>query len=94
MTTYGIREFKAKASQILRDLKEGDEVIITRRGMPCGKLTAVTSCESKKPSLSTLRGAFKDILPEVTYQDFLDIKAIWNPRVEKILEAEKEESAE
>ena len=80
MTTYSVREFKAKASEILRDLKEGDEVIITRRGQPCGKLTAVTSSESKKPSLATLRGAFKDLLPEVTYQDFQDIKSIWNPR--------------
>ena len=80
MTTYSVREFKAKASEILRGLKEGDEVIITRRGKPCGRLTAVDSSESKKPSLATLRGAFKDILPDLTYQDFVDIKSIWNPR--------------
>ena len=38
MPTYTITEFKARISQILRDLKEGDEVIITRRGKPCAKL--------------------------------------------------------
>ena len=80
MTTYSIREFKAKASEILRELKEGDEVIITRRGKPCGRLTAVASSEVGKPSLATLRGAFKDILPYATYQDFQDIKKIWEPR--------------
>ena len=36
--------------------------------------------ENKKPSLATLRGALTD-LPYATYQDFLDIKAIWNPRI-------------
>ena len=80
MTTYSIREFKAKASAILRELREGDEVIITRRGKPCGRLTAVDSSESEKPSLATLRGTFKDILPYATYQDFQDIKKIWEPR--------------
>lgn len=41
MPTYTITEFKAKASEILDNLEAGDEVIITRRGKPCGKLTAV-----------------------------------------------------
>ncbi|MYA20356.1 MAG: hypothetical protein F4Z25_08890 [Chloroflexi bacterium] len=34
-----------------------------------------------KPSLRTLRGAFADVLPDATYQDFLDIKSIWEPRM-------------
>ena len=40
-----------------------------------------------KPSLRTLRGAFADVLPVgfgrryATYQDFLDIKSIWEPRM-------------
>ena len=34
-----------------------------------------------KPSLRTLRGAFADVLPDLTYQDFLDIKSIWEPRM-------------
>ena len=87
MTTYSVREFKAKVSEILRDLKEGEEVIITRRGQPCGRLTPVPPSDSKKPSLATLRGAFPH-LPDVTYQDFLNIKKIWNPRSQLLDEAE------
>ena len=87
MTTYSVREFKAKVSEILRDLKEGEEVIITRRGQPCGRLTPVPPSDSKKPSLATLRGAFPD-LPDATYQDFLNIKKIWNPRSQLLDEAE------
>ena len=42
MPTYSITEFKARLSQILRDLGEnGGEVIITRRGKPCAKLVAI-----------------------------------------------------
>ena len=80
MTTYSIREFKARASQILRDLAEGDEVIITRRGQPCGKLTAVPSTAAEKPARRSLRGIYRGILPHATYEDFQEIKKIWEPR--------------
>ena len=78
MTTYGVREFKARVSAILRDLDEGDEVIITRRGKPCGRLTGVLPVSDDKPSLESLRGAMTN-LPDATYQDFLEIKSIWRP---------------
>ena len=78
MTTYGIREFKARVSEILRDLDEGDEVIITRRGRPCGRLTAMPHPTDDKPPLSSLRGAMAD-LPDASYEDFLEIKALWRP---------------
>ena len=76
MTTYSIREAKAHLSEILRDLDRGDEVIITRRGRPCGRLTAVDAGPDDRPSLATLRGALSQ-LPDASYQDFLDIKGIW-----------------
>ena len=76
MTTYSIREVKARLSEILRDLDRGDEVIITRRGHPCGRLTAVDACADDKPSLVTLRGSLPQ-LPDAGYQDFQDIKGIW-----------------
>ena len=57
MTTYGIREFKARVSEILRGLDDGEEVIITRRGKPCGRLTSMQAPKEGKPSLGTLRGA-------------------------------------
>ena len=80
MTTYSIREFKAKASAILREIEDGEEVIITRRGRPCGKLSAVNEPEGNKASLETLRGSLT-YLPDAAYEDFLDIKSIWEPRV-------------
>lgn len=79
MTTYSVREFKAKASAILRGLEDGDEVIITRRGTPCAKLTPFPPPDSDKPSLATLEGALT-FLPDATYEDFVDIKSIWEPR--------------
>ena len=81
MTTYSIREAKARLSEILRGLDRGDEVIITRRGRPCGRLTAVDTDADDKPSLATLRGAFSQ-LPDAEYQDFRDIKSIWETRTE------------
>ena len=80
MTTYSIREFKAKVSEILRGLGEGEEVIITRRGEPCGRLTSIPRPPEKKPSLSTLRGSLC-WLPEASYQEFLDIKTVWDPQL-------------
>ena len=79
MTTYSIREFKARVSEILRGLDDGQDVIITRRGKPCGRLTPVHHPDDEKPSLSSLRGALAD-LPDASYEDFLDIKTLWEPR--------------
>jgi prevent-host-death family protein len=80
MTTYNIREFKAKISEIISTLEYDQEVIITRRGKPCGRLTPVQLPAEEKPSLQTLRGALTQ-LPDATYQDFVDIKTMWEPRV-------------
>lgn len=35
----------------------------------------------EKPSLRTLRGAYAGVLPDATFQDFMDIKKIWEPRM-------------
>ncbi len=87
MTTYNIREFKSKISEIINTLEYDQEVIITRRGKPCGRLTPVQPPAEEKPSLQTLRGALIQ-LPDATYQDFLDIKAVWEPRVPQPGEAQ------
>ena len=76
MTTYSIREAKAHLSEILRDLDQGDEVIITRRGRPCARLTAVDGGTDDRPSLDTLRGSLSQ-LPDAGYQDFRDVKGVW-----------------
>ena len=74
MTTFSIREAKAHLSEILRDLDQGDEVIITRRGRPCARLTSVDGVTDERPSLDTLRGSLSQ-LPDAGYQDFQDVKA-------------------
>ena len=76
MTTYSIREAKARLSEIVRDLERGEGVIITRRGRPCGRLTAVVAGADDKPSLAILRGALAE-LPDAGYPDLRDIKGIW-----------------
>ena len=73
MSTYGISEFKTRLSEILRELDEGDEVIITRRGRPCGRLTSVKAPDAGKPSLETLKGSLAH-LPDASYEDFLEIE--------------------
>ena len=79
MPTYTITQFKAKAGQILDSLEDGDEVIITRRGKPYGKLTAVPNSEKDKPSLKRLKEHFSK-LPDLDYEAFQDAKKIWEPR--------------
>ena len=79
MTTYGIREFKAKVSEILHALEDGEEVIITRRGKPCAKLMHMPPDE--KLPLRSLRGIFRDRLPDATWEDFMEAKKIWEPRI-------------
>ena len=77
MTTYSVREFKTRVSEILRGLDDGEDVIITRRGKPCGRLMPVPHPNEGKPSLSSLRGALAD-LPDASYEDFLEIKSAWD----------------
>ena len=76
MTTasYGVREFKARFSEILRGLKAGDEAIITRHGKPWARLTPIDAPDGEKPSLRTLRDAFADRLPDATLEDFRAIR--------------------
>ena len=76
MTTYGIREFRTRVSGILRNLDDGEEVIITRRGEPCARLMPVPVQRSSeaKPSLDTLRGALAN-LPDASYEDFQNLPA-------------------
>ncbi len=80
-TAYSVREFKARVSEILRGLDDGDSVIITRRGKPCGKLTPIQGIAEARSSfgtpLASLRGALSD-LPDASYEDFLEIKSAWN----------------
>ena len=79
MATYGIREFKARASEILRNVEAGEEVVITRRGKPCGKLTGVPPSE-ENPALTTLREKYSS-LPDLDFEEIqATIKGFWKVR--------------
>ena len=79
MTAYGVSQLEANLSAILRKVEDGEEVIITRRGKPCAKLTSVSASEGDKASLETLRGSLT-YLPDADHEDFMDIKTVWEPR--------------
>ena len=89
MPTYTISQFKARAGEILDSLRDGEEVIITRRGKPCAKLTVVTPASEKKRSLVELRGAYRDILPDLTFEEIQDgIRDMRRPKSTDCLNAE------
>jgi prevent-host-death family protein len=79
-TTVSVRELKARASEILRQIEAtGEEVTITRHGKPWAKLVPLKESPRKKRSLRELRGALT-FLPDLEYEDFLEVKKIWEPR--------------
>ena len=79
MTTVSIRELKAEATRILRHIEQtGEEVVITRRGTPCGRLIPIRQGSKPKKSLRSIRD-YLSKLPDAEYHDFLDIKGIWEP---------------
>jgi prevent-host-death family protein len=78
-TAISIRELKAKVSEILRKVESsGEEVVITRRGKPCGKLVPIKpEAPGKKKSLRTLRGAFKT-WPDLEFEEIQEaIREMW-----------------
>lgn len=84
-TTVSVRELKARASELLRDLEEapGDEIIITRHGKPCAKLVSLKGKSDSIPwsERKSLRGTMAH-LPELTDADFDDAKKIWEPKID------------
>ena len=93
MATYGIREFKAHLSEILRDLEAGDEVIITRHGKPCARLTAAPEPDDGKLPLSSLRDKSPTCRMSRTKSSSRQTK-IWEPRMPPELDDEAADVAE
>ena len=82
--TVTVRELKAKASEILRQLEEtpGKEVLVTRHGKPCAKLVSLKGKSEGIPweQRKSLRNSLKH-LPQLTYADFIEAKRIWEPKI-------------
>ena len=82
--TYSVREAKARLSEILRGLEAGDEAIITRRGKPCGRIVPIADSDDAPPHPA--RGSLAGILPKAEWEDFMEAKKIWEPRMSYFLE--------
>ena len=88
VATVSVRELKAKASEILRNLEQSSagEVIITRHGKPWAKLVSLKGKPESIPwsERKSLRNTLTH-LPELTETDFAEAKRIWEPKLDAIL---------
>ncbi len=82
MPTVSIRELKARASEILREVeRHGTEFTVTRRGRPVARIEPAEEMTVNRPidGMGGLRGAFPD-WPDLEWEDFMEAKRIWEPR--------------
>lgn len=80
--TIGVRDLKAHASELLREVEiSGTEFIITVRGRPVARLEPIAPGEGGPPTDGTggSRGMWSH-LPKATWADFMAAKRIWEPR--------------
>ena len=84
-TTVSVRELKAKASEILRELEmsPATEILITRHSKPCAKLVSLkgTSEEMPRSQRKSLRNSLAH-LHDLTDADFAEAKRIWEPKID------------
>jgi len=74
--SVGVRELKARASELLRELGcKGGGVVITRHGKPCAKLVPFKEARAASGQ-RPLRNAYPH-LPALTEEDFLQAKRTW-----------------
>jgi prevent-host-death family protein len=81
--TIGVRDLKARASALLREVEaDGVEFVITVRGRPVARLEPIAPGETRRPADGTggSRGIFAGVLPDATWEDFQELKRIWDPR--------------
>ena len=80
--SIGVRELKAHASAVLREVQAtGAEVIITVHGRPVVRIEPITNEDS--PVLTDGMGGLRDAFPEnagLTWEDFQEVKKFWEPK--------------
>lgn len=64
MTTVTIDEAQARLSELIEQLKPGEELVITRDSKPVAKLTAEVKAERPAPRLGTLKGTVLYMAPD------------------------------
>lgn len=98
MPEVGIRELKERASQIMREVREKRQTYtITHHGKPCGVLAPYSAngtekaARKRKGKLVSLRGIWKDG-PEVSWEEFMEVKKIWSKHVDQLVARELAEA--
>lgn len=78
--TVGVKELKARASEVLHELERtGTEVIITVHGRPVARLQPLPRADAEGPvdGMGASRGAWA--LPKAKWDDFAGVAALWEP---------------
>ena len=76
--TIGISQFRARLGQIIAGLDDQAEIVITRHGRPCAKLTSYQAPHRPdRVSLASLRDRLPQ-LADASYEDFQDLKSVWD----------------
>ena len=80
--SIGVRELKARASAVLREVQAtGAEFIITIHGRPVARIEPITGEDRLSPVDGM--GGTRDAYPEyagLTWEDFQEVKKVWEPR--------------
>ena len=72
-----IRDLKAHASEILRDMERtGESALITRRGTPWARLVPLARPQEPPAPKRSLRDSYP-ALPDLSEEDFQEAKALW-----------------
>jgi prevent-host-death family protein len=56
MTTVGIAEAKNMLPELIRAVENGEQVVITRHGVPVAQITPPPPLETRKPQLGGMEG--------------------------------------
>lgn len=77
--TVGVRELKANASALLREVEAtGEKIVVTVRGRPVARIEPMVDGR-RRASAFTGRGIARGILPRADWEDFVEIRR-WEPK--------------
>ncbi len=77
--TVGVRELKARASEVLREVEStGAEFVVTVRGRPVARIEpiGITASVGQVDGMGGTRGRMRDLAP-LEWPAFVDLKHVW-----------------
>lgn len=96
MLEVGIRELKARASELVRRVAQhGEEVVITKHGRPVARIVPAENEAPPKRPKKRLLGLYQDRgLPDVTWEEWeqfeREIEEAWQKRLLETFEGDDE----